>query len=352
MTSVLLVHPGASFSTHDVFTGIAAGLRANGVLVHEYRLDHQLVVYNQLIDCAIDHDVLTNPLDPFVLASAESIPMTAHYKPDAILVVSGGNFHPVRVIQMRGLAANWHHSMPVAVYCTESPYFNEASFALAYDIILTNERNSLAAFAPHERVHYLRHAFNPAVHQPGPADPDKVCDAFFVGTGFDERKRLFDGVNWDGIHFERRGYLWDKGPDAIVTNTELLTPKSVTPNEETAAWYRSARININHHRTTTMYGSGEHIAADAAASLGPRAYEIAACRGFQLMDDSRSEACEVFGDTLATYRSGDSADLERRIRYWLNHPDRREETARLQHAAIQPHSWTARAAELLEIVLA
>jgi spore maturation protein CgeB len=117
-------------------------------------------------------------------------------------------------------------------------------------------------------------------------------------------------------------------------------------NTEAAAHYRSVPICLNHHRTTRDYGSGQHI--DRAYSLGPRAYEIAACGGFQLMDASRPEAEEVFGGSLVTYR--DSEDLERQIHYWLAHPAERAAKAAAQHAHILAHSWTARAGAVLDVL--
>jgi spore maturation protein CgeB len=126
--------------------------------------------------------------------------------------------------------------------------------------------------------------------------------------------------------------------------------KTVIPNQDVAALYRGAKVNLNHHRTTTMHGSGAHIPVGSAESLGPRAYEIAACGGFQLMDDSRKEAGDIFGDALATYKAGDPADLVAQARYWVEHPAERAMMARAQREAVAPHSWHARAADLLNIL--
>jgi len=338
---IILIHPGASFSTHDVFTGMKAGLEANGVEVVPYQLDATLTFFQGLIDIGIENDFIVNPVNPFAFASTPAAALAMWHQPDAVIAVSGGNFHMATAytIQRGGIKT--------AVYCTESPYFDkiEHSFARAYDVVFTNERRSVSLFTQNERVYYLPHAFNPEVHHPGPSTPGKTCDAFFVGTGFDERKRLFDGANWDGIHFVKLGYLWEheESPDTI-------RPDDVTPNEETAQWYRGAKVCINQHRTTTTYGSGGHINADAASSVGPRAYEIAACGGFQLCDDSRAEYRELFGDATTTYRAGNSADLEAQIRYWLARDDERQALARAQHQAIQPHNWTNRAAQMLDML--
>lgn len=343
---ILVITSGAGFSTLDVGTGLVAGLEANGVEVLQFPLEKALQLFGAFIDAAIDEDVITEPVDGNFMASSELIAAAVHYEPDAVIAVSGGNLHGVRVIQLRELAAQRRHPFPVAVYCTESPYFPEIPMARRYDLVFTNERLSVPMFEQAGcRTFYLAHAYNPAVHQLGEPEADKQCDAFFVGTGFEERHALFDGVDWAGISFVKKGFLWNPDEQA-----ELLRPKDVTPNEDVARWYRSARININHHRTTTVYGSGGHIEPGIAASLGPRAYEIAACGGFQLCDDSRPELDAVFGGMVPTYKLGDSADLERQIRYWLSHDGRREALRNAQHEAVQAHSWPNRAKELVDIL--
>jgi spore maturation protein CgeB len=345
---VMLIHPGAMFSTHDVYTGLKAGLEANGVKVSEMRLDAQLGFFGGIVDIGIANDVIQNPVNTFLLAGAEAIAQAVSVEPDAVIAVSGTNFHMQRAMQLRILAAQRRKPMIMAIYCTESPYFAvESKFASVYDVVFTNERTALERFPHNERVYYLPHAYNPAVHYPGAVERDKQCDAFFVGTGFDERKALFDGVDWTDIAFVKKGYLWD-GTDE---KANVINPLNVTGNEEVVGWYRSSKVNINHHRTTKTYGSGDHIGLADAESLGPRAYEIAACGGFQLCDDNRAELFDVFGSAAATYRHGNSHSLEVAIRDWLRYEGRREEFAQAQHEAIQPHSWDKRAAQVLDILL-
>lgn len=348
MTTILLVHPGASFSTADVHTGMKAGFEANGVRVVEFRLDVNLTFFNRVITTAIEHDILKSAVNTFQMACRGLGDMAIHFQPDAVVVVSGGNLHPMAVATLRDLGAQRKCPLQSAVYYTESPYFGEYEMSTAglYDVVFTNERRSVEAFkAINPNAHYLRHAYNPAVHCPGLSDDAHRADVFFVGTAFDERQALFAGVDWTGIEFRRLGYGWH----GFVTDT--LNPADITDNAETAQWYRGSAINLNQHRTTTTWGSGEHIPPGAAESLGPRAYEIAACGGFQLCDDSRPELVELFGDAAATYRAGDSDDLARQVRYWLAHPDDRAAMAAAQYAAVLPHSWTARAADMLDILI-
>jgi spore maturation protein CgeB len=355
MTRILLIHPGHGFSTHDVYTGVLAGLQAHGVDVVEYRLDHALRMYGALLDAADEVGIVEDADKPETAGlmprpdlhqmAASNIGMLAlAQRFDAMIAITGNNLHFTVPLALR------QTGVPTALICTESPYqttIREQHDAAAYDYVFTNERRAVSLFtrnAP-ERVHYLPHAYNPAVHQRGTHDPAQVCDVYFVGTAFEERKRLFGAINWTGIDFRCTGALWH----GTATTEEKL--RGVTPNSIVAAGYRSAKININHHRTTQDYRDGSQIEAHMAESLGPRAYEIAACGGFQLMDDSRPEAREVFGESLVTYKSGDSADLERQIRFFLSRPDVRHRLAAAQYEAVQPHSWHQRARRILDIIL-
>lgn len=332
-----VIHPGAGFATHDVYTGVVGGLRANGVTVDEHRIDSILNWYDAAVSAGVAQGVMTaqavdnRVLNRHALASAHITRDILHTPPDAVLCVSGHAYHKddVAILKRAGIKT--------AVLLTESPYFGPLEMEIGswYSTIFTNERKAQPLLNLVGNAHYLPHAFNPTIHtQDGPkADP---CDVVFIGSLFDERRALLAGVDWTGIQRIIRGYDLHTGVADLVENFD------------TAAYYRSASIALNHHRTTTSHGTGQHIQSDEAESLGPRAYEIAACGGFQLMDDSRSERYAVFGDWAPTYRMGDSSDLERQIRYWLRRPDRRAETAQAMCQAVQEHSWVNRAAQLLE----
>lgn len=372
---IMLIHPGATFSVADVWSGLKYGLEAQGCEVSTYRLDTTLIFYSMVLEIAERNGLVKAGLNPTAYAASPSVAVAMAKRPDAVIAVSAHNWHMSAPITIR-LADAWEQlqglktesaleeeakqqviatlresglhrklDIPVAAYFTESPYFEiEHQMAPIYDCIFTNERRAVDYFA-HPNVHYLPHAYNPCVHQPGAADEEKQSDVFYVGTGFPERRVLLDGVNWEGVNFVRKGFLWKDGdtPDNV-------TQAEIVPNEEAAAWYRSAAICLNHHRTTTTFHGGGHIPPGVAESVNPRAYELAACRAFQLSDDSRPEFFDLFRDAAVTYRAGDSGDLERKIRYWLDRPERRAETAQAQHEAILPHSWVNRAGDVLNVL--
>lgn len=345
---VLVIHPGASFSTHDVYMGLVWGLRANGAEVIEYRLDRALQTSGALIHAAVAADAIEQAVDVFGLASSEAIAAAVHYEPDAAIVVSGGNFPLNRAAGLRQLSLQRRVPFPVALYDTEAPYVtgSMARAARTYDVLFTNERLAVERYQ-HPRAHYLAHAYHPRIHTPGEAEPELASDALFIGTAFPERRALFAGSDWSGINLRVMGALWDM-PDAGPAQT--ISPEGIVDNTDTVRYYRSAAVCINHHRTVRVYGSGEHIAATEAASLGPRAYEIAAVGAFQLCDDSRSELADLFGDAVPTYRAGDVDDLARQVRYWLDRPEERQARAAQAQERVRPHRWDQRAVDVLTVL--
>lgn len=337
------------FSTKDVFDGVKAGLEAHGCEVVTYHLARHLQRAERLIDGAIDAGTIDEPENPFALACERLPAIAIAEKPDAVIAISGGNVHPASIAALRLLAGQRHKPFPTAVYCTETPYAPENRFAYLYDVVFTNERKHQGRF-PHTRyVEYLPMAYNPAVHTPGEAEADLASDVLFIGTGFPERKAVLEGVDWSGIDFKLMGGFWEQ--DGPIEGKATLNPAGIVQNVDSVRWYRSAAINLNLHRTTTIYGAKEHIEPGEAESLGPRAYELAACGAFQLIDDSRAELRDVFRDALPTFRAWDAADLGRQVRYYLARSGARERHAAAALDAVRPHTWHARAGRMLDVLL-
>jgi hypothetical protein len=339
---ILVVHPGHAYSTADVFDGLVFGLRATGASVSTFPLMDEVLLAHTLIDAARAANALPTYPDPFAYA-CRSIPALAMAKgADAVIVVTGSNVPAAIPLTLR------RGGIQTAILCTETPYLThtrEANDASFYDVVFTMERNGPPLFIHNDpaTVSYLPHAYHPERHTPGPINPAKAPDVFFVGTRYPERAALFDAVFAACAHeidWHEISQWYQPGDDPATAF------RGVLPNTEAVAWYRSARISLQHHRTIADWTQGTQIAPQSAASLGPRVYEIAACGGFCLCDSTRPELADVFGACVPTYDPARPADLERQIRHYLAHPDQRDALAAQQQQAVQPHTWTARGLQI------
>ena len=319
---ILLAWAAAAWSVRDVSTGVRGALVRAGHDVRDYRLDNRL----ELIGRAIPKELQTVPRLSQLATEGVLAEATYHHA-DLVLIVSGLYFHEI------GLWLLQHYHIPTAVVLTESPYedANQMRWLAPYPevTVFTQERLSAQRYG----WHYLPHAYDPLVHQPVTPDPDEVCDVLLVGTGWAERQRLLEAVDWTGIHLRVRG-LWPE-----MTPTSSVFPHFIdgcVENADLPPAYAACKIALNPYRRD----------ADAE-SLNPRAYELAACGVFQL-SDARAESHEVFGEAIPTYRQ--AADLETQLRYYLTHEDERQRCADLARHRVQGHTFDARVAEMMTVL--
>jgi spore maturation protein CgeB len=320
---ILFVHSAAAFSTYDVARGHLAALQRLGHEVQVYhtgsRFDYHASALRSVNPALADDVTLVSKL------ASDGIAVEAMYfEPDLVLIASGRCLHANALYLLRKMR------VPTAVLFTESPYedVEQAEWAATYPTMqcLCND-----TFSARQRGWpAISHAFDPEIHRPVAADPDDVCDVLIVGTGWTERVRLLEAVDWTGITLRIRG-LWPQ-----ITADSPLAPcyvEGCVDNDKLPRLYASARICLNFHR-----------AHPQAESLNPRAFELAACGAFQL-SDPRPELFRVFASAVPTFT--DAASLQAQVRYFLAHDAERRALAARQAEAVQGHTFDARAAELL-----
>jgi hypothetical protein len=334
--TLLFVEPGASWSTADVAAGLRLGLAHHGVALVRYRLDARIdrssrwLTYNwrrtKRSKPTIEKPTLA---DVFYQAGIGALEMALRHQVDAVLVVSAMFFHPDVVTLMT------RAGLRVVVLFTESPYDleHELRMAARVNACWTTERSVIDEFrSVNRRSGYLRHAWHPERHRPGPQPGDEkfpAHDVVFVGSGFPERLAWLSAIDWRGIDLGLYG-SWE------ISKRHLLAPYvkgGIIDNEQTAALYRRAKIGLN------LYRLGQH-----AESLNPRAYELARCGAFHL-STARAEVGEVFGPLVPTCTTPQEAGAL--VRAWLPEDDRRAEVAAQLPGHVASDSWVERSAQVI-----
>lgn len=340
---VLVIHPGATWSTLDVYNGLTHGLREAGVTVIPYRLDQRLdVAHSSLfgrwrkVKKSAPETPKPTQADILYQAGVGALEMALREDVDAVIVVSAMYLH-VQLLPLFRKAG-----LRVFVLFTETPYDLEQELKVAslVDGCWTNERSSVAAFrAVNPRSGYLPHAWHPLIHRPGvSAGDDAVAahDVVFVGTAFAERIAWFEAIDWSGIDLGLYG-SWD-----LLRPTSPLRPfvraEQVT-NPLASALYRRAAVGLNLYRTSKGFGRRVESITHAE-SLNPRAYELAACGVFHL-SEYRAEVADVFGDLVPTFTTPTEAAAL--IRVWLRDVQGRARVAASLPATVAEYSWSERA---------
>jgi len=306
---IAVVRPGHAMSTLFVCEGMEDGLKELGVEVLETKTERLISMQSQIIaqfkniyqDLADKQGVDLNQVA--VHAGWENVLSRLLYLDYDLLFMVNGRLISPQI--MRGIDKL---PGPRVIWLTESPYEDEFQSWLAshFDFAFVNDKSSVDVIGKIAPAAYLPHSYDPEIFMRVERPMDR--DVFFCYTAFNNRVPIVEALSSSGLNV----LLPQAG---IVKNEEtgMAGVKFIAP-ERMALMYNTSKVNLNIHRTEKMYGSGENITS--AYSLGPRAYEIAACGAFQLCDDTRPELAEVFGDTVATYRSGD--DVVDLCRYWVD----------------------------------
>lgn len=352
---ILLMHPGASWSTHDVYAGLRYGLTVHGCQTGVYQLDARIqrsaewMMYNWE-QAKLPEDQKPSSRDIQYHAAAPILYRAIRTKPDWVFIISG------MYVDVEIMAALKTCGFKTAILLTESPYDDDAQVEVLqyFDAVFTNERLSAAKFkAKHPNAHYVAHAWSPLVHTP--QEPAALAgipesDVLFIGTGFVERNAFLNKVAWGqaasgNAELSLYGHWTDL--DGYASLKPALRGKTVD-NPLASKLYQRARVNLNLHRTSKGATADGSIHVHHAESLNPRCYELAACGAF-FMTDARKELYDVFGFTVPTFDSPET--LTEQLRFYRDRPDARSKIAKRAHEAVQVHNWVSRARQVLDVLL-
>jgi len=343
---ILLAHPGASWSTADVWAGLSYGLKYHKVDLVHFRLDERIALESKHLYARWRQQKKSRPDlekpshgDVLYQASVGALEMALRHKVHVVFVVSAMFMHPAVIAMMK------QAGLKVVVLFTESPYDLEAELKIAamVDGCWTNERASVPAFkAVNPNSGYLPHGWHPERHAIAGPVPDTVPahDVVFVGSGFAERIDWFNSIDWTGIDVGLYG-TW-KGLGLKKQLTGCVRGAQIG-NEYAAELYRNAKIGLNLYRGYSRSREGRRTAV-YGESLSPRAYELAAVGAFHL-SDYRKEVPEVFGELVPTFRTPTEAAAL--IRLWLADDAGRMRVAAQLPACVAVASWERRAATVL-----
>mgnify|MGYP003331126167 FL=1 len=333
---LMIVHPGASYSTHDVHVGLVEGLKAHDVKVWEWRLDGRVNLAHNYLHYLWRQKLKTqrdferpNQADVLYQATTGLIERAIERGIRDLVIVTAMYLQPNRIeLAKRAGIRVW-------LLCTESPYMmdDELRLAALCNGVWTNERAAVPAFqAVQPNTAYLPHAYRLGVHDrvPDPSLSVPSADVLFVGSMFDERIAFLNAIDWSGIDLH------------LYTNRQNLPRRSglrrflkgdVQPNELVQRLAQRSKIVLNLFRQ----------ASAPAESLNPRCYEMAAA-GVCMVSDDRAELGQVL-PMVPTFTSPESC--ERVLRGLLADDGLRQRIAANARAAILPQTWHARTEQIM-----
>ncbi|WP_321403612.1 glycosyltransferase [Maridesulfovibrio sp.] len=275
-----------------------------------------------------------NMLSQAVLAKVET------FEPDMVLAMAQAPLTHQALKRMR------NDNVKTAMWFVEDfrlfTYWQ--SFAPFYDVFAVIQKEPFISELRQigvENSLYLPLAAHPDFHKPeelNSVDARKYGgDVSFMGAGYPNRRLAFRKLIHHGLKIW--GTEWDG--DHVLEPYVQLGGRRVS-SEECVKIFNGTKINLNLHSSINageLVGGGDFI--------NPRTFELAACGAFQLVD-KRTLMSEAFDDgELAHFEDLD--DLDRKIEYFLSHPEEREAvTQRSRERVLKDHTYEVRMQSLID----
>ena len=337
---ILLVFPGALFSTLDVANGyMRAFKRMEGVKLFTFQF-HNYLVYHEAAQKFIQ-GLKFNQDEVIAAASEHLLIRILQCRPDVVIFISGLAFPTYTWVCVKQLQKDLKHTFRTAVVLTESPYIElwEREILKHVDLGFVTDYGILPELKEvNQNLFYLKHAYDPEVHFWD--NRTKTKNVFMVGTGFPERQRLLEQIDW-GDNLELYGNWMYMGESPL---RKYLVGGNLD-NTKVAEYYRDAKISLNIFRTVQWPDADpKFIEPNQAKSLSPRVYETLAC-GSLLLTDWREELETLPKDSYVLW--GDAADLEEKVKWYLAHDEERERISKVGLDAIQGETFDKRANEIV-----
>ncbi len=335
-----MVSPGANFSTWDVYRGYFKALKKAGCEVLAYGLDKRISFYGEALQLFKKQKRGTYCLaDIYRLASNGIVVDALRQQVDLVFIISGMYVHPDAFVLLR------RAGFKIACYFTEEPYDYAQQLKLVpfIDYLFLCDKVNLERYRKIQpNTWFVSHSCDPEIHKPRQVEDKYESDVVFIGTGFPERIELFEQIDWTSIDLKIFG-TWElvkkKSPIRKYVSNEIMD------NLETVKYYSGAKICLNLHRRSKGFRKVPEF-IDEAYALNPRTFEIASCGAFQIVDDSRGQLRDVFGQTIPTFQN--AKHLEMMIKHYLRAPRAREQIAKKAQEISQSHSFNERVAFLMD----
>jgi spore maturation protein CgeB len=277
-------------------------------------------------------------------ASETIVARCAEFKPDLIFALAQA---PLNENSLKKFKDN---KIPTAFWFVEDfrlmDYWQRV--APLYDYFFTIQRSEFfdkLKVTGASNFHYIPLAACLDIHKKLDLSKEELdeygSDISFVGAGYYNRRNFFRGLL--DFDFKIWGSEWDMN-SPLAKCIQYYGKRIET--EEIVKIFNATKININLHSST--YHEGINPYGDF---VNPRTFEIAACEGFQIVDN-RYELPELFriGEEIVCFE--DIEDLRHKIKYYLNNPDKMLEIAKKGRERVErDHTYEQRMEEILDFIV-
>lgn len=267
------------------------------------------------------------------------------FKPDVVFVPLGSGIWPstLRALKERGFLLVQWCGLPAQTMLARDrvnlPYF---------DLIFqpANLEAGLRAAGATGRIEYVPIGIDPEVHRPmSLTDAERArygSDVCFIGglsSRFHQaRRQMIEYAINHGVDIK----VWGGYREHFIGSPILHVWQGQIWGEEQVKALCAAKIGLNFHV--------DHQAGELDRGLNLRAFELAACGLFQLLQRVPSVS-EFFKEGKEVVCFDTQEEMLDKIRYYLSHEDERQRIAQAARArALRDHTWQRRVQTMLGLM--
>jgi len=357
-----MLWPANSNSTFNTAFFFHNALKRLGVPTVDFVYSQEIIIQNLAINAFRGTKDESYEGEAIFLSNRLLMGYVASSLPDVILICTGLTFSKALLRWLHDFRKELKHPYKIVTILTESPYrpSEEIEIATWSDYVFTNERDfvgRLRKFQP--RTWYLPQAYDDQIHKP--EEREKTIGAYMCGSGFKSRIDILSNIDWKatGTTLTLKGLFKDIDEESALFPYYI---EGLVKNEKVVEDYQASNICLNIHRTEGSLVIYEKDLPDYYArekrlfkvtdafSMNNRTCEIAATGGFQIVDDTREEVAEVFGETVPRFSMNEPMELQELITYYTQHPSQRAKLAEEARLRIQGRTYLANTKKILSIV--
>jgi spore maturation protein CgeB len=274
------------------------------------------------------------------------------FLPDIILV-----FYGIFVSAEKVLDAA-RKGFKTILWTTEDPYQFDIYYQntrKAYDYVFTNDLSTIPYYEK-DKVFYIPACTDSKIYRPQKVKLKYKSDICIIGQGFPRRIKILNSIEKVLTRFNVKIIgKWDGWGEVLSPRLKRFVSSYVANPYEVAKYYNGAKININIHREweDQAIPYNHNSRNIKASSLNPRTFDISACGGFQIVDNSREELSNFFepDKQIVAFDINDYKELGDKILFYLKNKKKRDEIRYSGYEqTVKNHTYIKRIKYLLDIV--
>lgn len=240
-------------------------------------------------------------IQPWELIEKFDSIITAFY-PDIVFTLLG-NHIPQKTIQYFK-----KNNIKLAVWLTEDPFYIDTSLLKLnnFDFIFTIDSEALNYYIKlgYKDIYHLPLATNIDIFKPGLKDSAYKSEILFIGYPYPNRVKLIQFLlEHTPYHYTIIGQHWRNKLSKKWRNhqrTKII--EEWIPPQEVAFYYNNASLILNPHRSY-LFPQNKNRNRVKSNTINNRTFDIAACQGFQIIEE-KSDLSSFFNkDEIISYNS-------------------------------------------------